>query len=98
MDFQKEQSIKIKLESIKTEVDETTEIRIRKVKSLINQMNLHLLQNPTDTNKILALQKLAYEAILYILDSDKQNDAVEMQRENIVTLIAIVESEIKTLS
>lgn len=95
MDLQKEQSIKVKIEAIKTEINETHEVRIRKLKSLINQMNLHLLENQNDKKSILTLQKLGYEVILHLLDNDKETD--EVQKQKMTNLITIVESEIKSL-
>lgn len=74
MDLEKEQSIKTKLEAIKIEETETSETRIRKLKSLINQMNLHLLENPTDKKNILTLQTLGYEAIIYVLENEDETD------------------------
>lgn len=96
MDAQKKQSIKEKLETIKCE-DETPEVRIRKLKSLINQMNLRLFENPDEKPTILNLQKLGYEAILFVLDSDKKSDEEVRYREKEKTtnLIAILEAEIK---
>jgi len=99
MDLIKEQSIKTKLEAIKTQTDETCEIRIRKLKSLINQMNLHLLENPHDKKNILTLQKLGYEVILYILANDKVSDETQTirQKDQAESLIAIINSELKSL-
>ena len=100
MDLKKEQSIKNTLEAIKTQTDESGEIRIRKLKSLINQMNLHLLDNPDDQKKILVFQKSGYEAILHLLDNDKEIEAIEKesQKERTKNLITIVETEITSLS
>ena len=100
MDLKKEQSIKNKLESIKTETNESYEIRIRKLKSLINQMNLHLFENPDDKKKILVFQKLGYEAISQLLDNDKEIEAIEKekQKEKTKSLIKILETEITILS
>jgi hypothetical protein len=100
MDLEKEQSIKTKLEEIKTQTDETSETRIRKLKSLINQMNLHLLENPNDKEIILTLQKLGYEAIIYVLDNDKQSDEsqTKRQKDQAKRLIEIINSEFKSLN
>jgi len=99
MDLKKEQSIKNKLEAIKIETDESGEIRIRKVKSLINQMNLHLLDNPDDKQKILVFQKLGYETILHLLDNDKEIEAIEKesQKERTKNLITIIATEITSI-
>ncbi len=99
MDSQKEQSIKEKLSAIKKE-NETCEVRIRKLKSLINQMNLRLMENPQEKEKILGLQKLGYEAIIYVYDSDKETDSLEVEQQMKKTqdLIKIIESEIKSFS
>lgn len=99
MDLIKEQSIKTKIEAIKTQADETCETRIRKLKSLINQMNLHLLDNPHDKKNILTLQGLGYEAILYVLDNDKVRDETQTkrQKDQAESLLAIIKSEIKNL-
>ncbi len=99
MDSQKEQSIKDKLDAIKKQLEEPLELRVRQLKSLINQMNLRLLENPNEKEKILGLQKLGYEAIIYVLDNDKETDIfdIEQQKKKTQTLIEIVESEIKTL-
>lgn len=96
MDPQKEQSIKDKLEAIKCE-NETSEVRIRKLKSLINQMNLRLAQNPDEKPIILVLQKLGYEAIVYILNNDTESskDETQQHKDKIVRLIDIVDTEIK---
>lgn len=98
MDLEKEQNIKAKLESIKIEADETSEIKIRKLKSLINQMNLHLFDNPHEKIKIFSLQKLGYEAILFVLDHDKETNENQVQKDKIKDLIKIIESEIESLS
>ncbi len=100
MDSKKEQSIKLKLETIKTDENETSEIKIRQLKSLINQMNLHLFENPDDKKKILTLQALGYEAILSVLDNDKEAniDEVQMQRDKTLSLIQVVNEEIQSLS
>lgn len=98
MDAQKEQSIKEKLETIKCE-DETTEVRTRKLKSLINQMNLRLFENPDEKPTILALQKLGYEAILYLLENDNESsqEEIDQQKSKTSSLINILEEEIKSL-
>lgn len=98
MDAQKEQSIKEKLETIKCE-NETTEVRTRKLKSLINQMNLRLFENPDEKPIILNLQKLGYEAILFVLDEDSETEAseIEQQKAKTTSLIEILDAEIKSL-
>ena len=99
MDSQKEQSIKLKLETIKTDANESRELRIRQLKSLINQMNLHLLDNPDDKQKILVFQKLGYETILHLLDNDKEIEAIEKesQKERTKNLITIIATEITSI-
>ncbi len=99
MDLEKEQSIKNKLEAIIIE-NETSETRVRKLKSLINQMNLHLLDNPDDKKNILILQKLGYEAISHLLDDDKEIEAMlkERQKEQTKSILTIIEEEINSLS
>ena len=100
MDAQKEISIKLKLETIKKEENQPCELRIRQLKSLINQMNLLLMKNPSHKKKILALQVLGYEAILYVLkiDNEKDTSDIQMQKERTLSLIQMVNEEINTLS
>ena len=99
MDLEKEQNIKSKLEAIKEEENETLEVKSRKLRSLINQMNLRLLENPEEKKTILNLQKLGYEAILSLVENDKElkEEEKEIQKDRTNSILIVIKDELGTL-